>query len=209
MYKRQHLCAQTDIPLVHLSTDYVFDGTKTTPYVEIDPVAPLGVYGHTKLAGEHAVAEAGPKHIILRTAWVISPFGHNFAKTMLRLASNRGHLNVVDDQYGTPTYAPHLAIAILRLLKHIANSSAADIPWGIYHAAGRGEATWCDLARTIFEISSARGGPHATVDAITTAEYPTPAKRPMNSRLNTEKLEKTFVYIYRIGKTAPLNVCRL
>lgn len=185
-------CSEINVPLIHISTDYVFDGAKDTAYLETDPVGPLGVYGRTKLAGERAVAAKLKRHIILRTSWVYSPFGQNFVKTMLRLAGERETLNVVDDQVGTPTYAPHLAEAIIEILKRIKTTPARQVPWGLYHVAGQGETTWCGLARTVFEISTAHGGPAAHVDAITTAEYPTAARRPANSRLNCDKLERVF-----------------
>lgn len=184
-------CAQTGRPLIHISTDYVFDGTAPGPYAEDDPVAPLGVYGASKLAGEDFVRAACPNHVILRTAWVVSPFGHNFVKTMLRLAETREELGVVDDQRGSPTYAPHLADAILGIAAQVADGSG-DGPWGTYNAAGTGEATWCDVAREVFEHSARLGGPSATVRPITTADYPTPAQRPANSRLDCSRMAATF-----------------
>ena len=177
--------------LIHVSTDYVFDGTKSTPYVENDPTAPLGAYGRSKLAGEEAVRAATARHIILRTAWVHSPFGANFVKTMLRLAADRPEVRVVDDQIGSPTYAPHLAEAILAIARTaIADSGAAR--FGTYHAAGAGEVTWCGMAREVMRVSASLGGPSANVAAITTAEYPTPARRPANSRLDCTKLATVF-----------------
>lgn len=178
------------VPLIHLSTDYVFDGSKTSPYVETDPVAPLGVYGRSKLDGERRVASACPRHIILRTAWVHSPFGSNFVKTMLRLAGSWPDVAVVDDQIGSPTFAPHLAEAILEIARLV--RSRGSPPWGIYHAAGSGGVTWCGLAREIFAVSASQGGPVAAVRAITTAEFPTPARRPANSRLDCTLLSRTF-----------------
>ncbi len=185
-------CSARNLPLIHISTDYVFDGTKAGAYAESDPVAPLGVYGHTKLAGEQAIAEVLDRFVILRTAWVFSPYGHNFVKTMLRLAGERDHLNVVDDQHGSPTYAPHLADAIVRIAGRMLDGVGSNEITGVYHAAGEGETTWCGLARAVFEESQKLGGPIATVGAITTEEYPTPAKRPANSRLATDKLAETF-----------------
>ena len=177
--------------LIHVSTDYVFDGTKTTPYVEDDPTAPLGAYGRSKLAGEVAVRAATARHIILRTAWVHSPFGANFVKTMLRLAADRPEVRVVDDQIGSPTYAPHLADAILAISRAaIVDQDGAR--YGTYHAAGSGAVTWCGMAREVMRISASLGGPSATVTAITTAEYPTPARRPANSRLDCTKLATAF-----------------
>lgn len=184
-------CNEAGVPLVHVSTDYVFDGTKDAPYIEADPVAPLGVYGQSKLAGEQAIAAALPEHVILRTAWLFSPYGDNFVKTMLRLAGDRDSLNVITDQQGCPTYAPHLADGIVRILERIA-TARDDVQWGVYHAAGQGETTWCDLSRAVFEESARHGGPTATVTGIITAEYPTPAKRPANSRLNSSRLGEAF-----------------
>jgi len=177
--------------LIHVSTDYVFDGTKATPYVEDDPTAPLGAYGRSKLAGEEAVRAATARHIILRTAWVHSPFGANFVKTMLRLAADRPEVRVVDDQIGSPTYAPHLAEAILAISRTaLADADAAR--FGTYHAAGTGEVTWCGMAREVMRVSASLAGPSANVTAITTAEYPTPARRPANSRLDCTKLATAF-----------------
>jgi dTDP-4-dehydrorhamnose reductase len=183
-------CSSRAIPFIHVSTDYVFDGSKSSPYSETDPVAPLGAYGRSKLDGEQRVAAACPKHIILRTAWVFSPYGQNFVKTMLRLASSRPEISVVDDQIGNPTYAPHLAAAIVQVAQAAAHRE--DVPWGIYHAVGSGEVTWCGLAREVFAVSKSLGGPKADVRAITTADYPTPARRPANSRLECTRLRDAF-----------------
>lgn len=180
------------LPVVHVSTDYVFDGSKSEPYLETDPVAPLGVYGASKLDGERRVAQANPRHLIVRTAWVVSPFGANFVKTMLRLAAERPRLRVVDDQIGTPTYAPDLARALIAMAGQGAQHPAGDVLWGVYHAANGGETTWCGLARRVMERARSRGLPSAPVDAIMTADYPTPARRPANSRLDTGKLTRVF-----------------
>ena len=184
-----HRCG---LPVLHISTDYVFDGEKASPYAEGDATSPLGAYGESKLAGEAAVANANPRHVILRTAWVHSPFGKNFVKTMLRLAETRDELGVVDDQVGSPTYAPDLAKAILDVAAAIATRSASTDGWGIYHAAGSGETTWCGMAREVFDQARQHGLPDANVRAITTADYPTPAARPKNSRLDCGKLEAQF-----------------
>ncbi len=183
-------CATRSLPIIHVSTDYVFDGSKPSAYREADPVSPLGAYGRSKLEGERRVAAACPQHVILRTAWVFSPYGQNFVKTMLRLAESRPEISVVDDQIGSPTYAPHLAAAILEVARSLARPEA--VTWGIYHAAGSGEATWCGLAREALGVSERLGGPTATVRAITTAEYPTPARRPANSRLDCTRLKAAF-----------------
>jgi dTDP-4-dehydrorhamnose reductase len=182
--------AARGIPIIHLSTDYVFDGNKTTPYVETDATGPLGVYGRTKLAGEQAVAAANPRHIIVRTAWVHSPFGQNFTKTMLRLAGERTELRVVGDQVGTPTYALHLATALLDIAAAIVGTPADDRRYGIYHAAGSGETSWHGLATHIVAASGKAN--NVQVLPIATAAYPTPAKRPVNSRLDCSKLQTTF-----------------
>jgi dTDP-4-dehydrorhamnose reductase len=186
------VCSERTLPLIHLSTDYVFDGKKNSPYNERDLVAPVGVYGRSKLEGERLVAKACPCHVILRTAWVFSPYGHNFVKTMLRLASSRKELGIVDDQQGNPTYAPHLAEVILAIAARLAESNRDGGPWGIYHSVGTGEATWCELAREVFRCSENFGGPTATVNGITTAEYPTAAARPANSRLECTKLQRDY-----------------
>jgi dTDP-4-dehydrorhamnose reductase len=183
-------CAAHAVPLIHLSTDYVYDGRKPSPYMESDPTGPVSAYGRSKLAGEQAVADACPRHIIVRTAWVHSPYGANFTKTMLRLAATRAELGVVDDQQGNPTYAPHLAAAILGIAEQIGHGS--DAAWGVYHAAGSGTTTWCGFAREIFAVSARAGGAAAAVKPITTAEYPTPARRPANSRLDCSKLSAAF-----------------
>lgn len=186
------LCEQYLIPLIHVSTDYVYDGTKQTPYLESDPLAPLGIYGASKLKGEQKVAACCARHIILRTAWVYSPFGNNFVKTMLRLAENHKEISVVGDQIGSPTYAPHLARAIIKIAKQVVNEGKNSNFWGIYHASGSGEASWYEFANEIFKNSATYSAQAPTVKQITTSEYPTPAKRPANSRLDCTKLQKIF-----------------
>ncbi len=182
--------AKAGLPMLHLSTDYVFDGAKPAPYVETDPTAPLGVYGRSKLAGEVAVAQANPAHLILRTAWVYSAFGKNFAKTMLRVAETRTELGVVQDQIGNPTSAHDIAVALLKLAETIAAKPQQS--WGTYHLTARGDASWADFAAEIFDVSAKHGGPVAAVKRITTEDYPTPTRRPANSRLDCARLEKTF-----------------
>lgn len=182
--------AQLDIPVIHLSTDYVFDGKKSEPYLESDSVSPTSVYGHTKLAGEHAVAQATTNHVILRTAWVYSPFGRNFLKTMLQLGESRDQINVVDDQIGNPTSALDIADAILAVADNLLANDAADFR-GIFHMAGAGAASWADFASEIFSASRNCGGPAAIVKRIPSSAYPTPARRPSNSRLDCSKLERT------------------
>lgn len=184
--------AARGIPIIHISTDYVFDGAKPTPYVESDAPAPLNVYGRSKLAGEEAVAAANPRHVILRTAWVHSPFGANFVKTMLRLAASRPRIEVVDDQHGTPTYAPHLAAVIIDVAHALVRGGEGAVASGIYHATAAGGTTWCGLAREIFACSADLGGPKAEVAPIPTSGYPTPARRPARSLLDSSKLARTF-----------------
>jgi dTDP-4-dehydrorhamnose reductase len=179
-------------PIVHLSTDYVFDGNKLDAYVETDETNAESTYGQSKLAGEIAVAAANPRHLILRTSWVYSAHGANFVKTMLRLAAERPELRVVADQHGNPTFADDLAAAILDLLTRHESPDLRDIPWGVYHTAGTGETTWHGFAGHIVAEAAKLGRPSVTVQAITTAEFPTPAKRPTNSRLNCGKLSETF-----------------
>lgn len=179
------LAADRHIPLIHLSTDYVFDGFADRPYREDDPVAPRSAYGRTKAAGEAAVAAEGGRAIIARTAWVYSPFGKNFVKTMLRVGATRDTLNVVDDQHGNPTCALDLADAIIALAER-----AERWPPGpdIVHMAAEGDTTWFHFARAIFAETPYR----PVVNAITTAEYPTSAKRPANSRLDCSKLFELY-----------------
>lgn len=184
--------AQVGAPVIHLSTDYVFDGTKAAPYVEDDPANPQGVYGRSKLAGEVAVAAANPRALILRTAWVFAPYGGNFVRTMLRLAAERDRLRVVDDQVGCPTYAPHIAAAILSICGRIADGGWREAYAGVTHLAGPNAVSWCAFARKIVAGSAARGGRSVPVDAIATADYPTAAKRPANSRLDATRLAKVF-----------------
>lgn len=188
--------ARLGVPVIHISTDYVFDGSKDGAYVETDATAPLGVYGASKLAGEQAVAAANPRHLILRTAWAYSPFGKNFVKTMLRLASDRDEIAVVADQWGNPTSAFDLADAILLSVAMLHGAKGFE-GYGIYHLAGTGETNWSGFARHILGTSKAHGGPYARVRDITTADYPTKARRPANSRLSTTKFAATF------GWTAP------
>jgi dTDP-4-dehydrorhamnose reductase len=181
--------AELGVPVVHLSTDYVFDGEKASPYVETDPAGPVGAYGRTKLAGEQALAAATPNHAILRTAWVYSPFGKNFVKTMLRLAETRDTVDVVADQVGNPTSALDIADAMLTVAGNLLASDDAALR-GVFHMTGAGDAAWADFSEEIFRLSAAFGGPSAQVERIPTSAYPTPARRPKNSRLDCTKLER-------------------
>jgi len=184
--------AAAGAPVIHLSTDYVFDGKKQTPYVETDPTNPLNVYGESKLAGEIAVVSCASNHVILRTSWVCSPIGHNFVKTMLRLAHDRDEIAVVDDQWGCPTFAADLAAAIMIVGDTLASTDDRSRLSGIYHASSAGETTWCGFAREIMAQSVAKGGPACRVRAIATSEYATLARRPANSRLDCSKLKRVF-----------------
>lgn len=179
------------VPLVHLSTDFVFDGTNPAPYVETDPTGPLGVYGASKLAGEQAVLAAYPDTVVLRTAWVFSRFGANFVKTMLRLAADRDEIGVVADQVGNPTGAIHIADGVLRVIERRAADPAPALG-GVFHMTAQGATSWAGFAEAIFAASAKAGGPTARVRAIATADYPTPARRPANSRLDCGKLESLY-----------------
>ncbi|WP_246731440.1 dTDP-4-dehydrorhamnose reductase [Methylocapsa sp. S129] len=176
--------AQVGAPIIHFSTDYVFDGSKGAPYVESDPTRPLGVYGRSKLAGEAAVAEANSRAIILRTAWVCSSGGANFLNTMLRLAASRDELGVVNDQRGAPSFAADIAGATAQIAANILDTPDDPSLYGTFHLTSAGETTWCGFARSIFEGSAVRSGPHARVKPIATADYPTRAQRPADSRLD-------------------------
>ena len=192
------------IPLIQVSTDYVFDGAKTSAYVETDPVGPLGVYGASKLAGELAVRQGNPRSVVLRTAWVLSVHRTNFLKTMLRLAADRPALRVVGDQHGCPTSARDIAAALKTItLRMIADE---DAPTGVYHFVNSGETTWAGLASEIFALSAASGGPSATVEAIASSEYPTPARRPTNSRLSTDKLTRDYAIAPRPWQAAVAEI---
>lgn len=182
-------CREAGVPLIHLSTDYVFDGEKTGAYREDDPVAPLGVYGASKEAGERAVRAALPQHVIVRTAWVYSAHGRNFVTTMLRLAGERPVLRVVADQCGSPTSAADLAAALSAIAVRLAAGNAA---WGTYHFANAGRVSWHGFAEAIFELAASWRGPPPRVEAIATADYPTPARRPKNSLLDCRRIRRTF-----------------
>jgi dTDP-4-dehydrorhamnose reductase len=177
--------------IIHFSTDYVFDGRKTTPYVETDPIAPLGIYGQTKALGEHLVAAANPRHIILRTAWVFSPFGSNFVRTILRLLGEREELQIVADQHGTPTYAPDLADVVLHIVQKLSGSPDSDC-FGVFHASNTGSTTWFEFARAINAAASRHGATQRTIRPISTNEYPTRARRPGYSALATDKLKNIY-----------------
>ena len=179
------------IPLVHISTDYVFDGKKGSPYVEQDEVAPLNAYGRSKLAGERGVQAASPRHVILRTSWVYSPYRKNFVRTILRLAGERDRLTVVADQRGCPTAASDIAAACLDIAMRCA-SEPERAPYGIFHFAGAGEATWFEFAKAIVEMSTERTGRSAQVVPIRTVDYPTPAARAADTRLDCSLIGRVY-----------------
>lgn len=185
------LCARAGIPLIHISTDYVFDGDKGEPYLETDPTGPTGVYGATKLAGEEAVLAACPRAIVLRTSWVYSAAGKNFVRTMLGAAQKVDRLRVVGDQKGCPTSARDLAAAILAVAARV-REGWRDEYRGVFHAAGDGWTTWHGLASAVFEVAGPLGHKVPAIEAIRTEEWPTPAKRPADSRLDCGKLARVF-----------------
>jgi dTDP-4-dehydrorhamnose reductase len=180
--------AEQGIPLLHISTDYVFDGTRDGAYRETDPVGPTGVYGASKLAGEEAVRAAHARHIILRTSWVYAPQAGNFVATMLRLAAERPELRVVDDQRGGPTEASAIADALLRIVAQLGQGE----PWGTYHFSGAPAVTWFGFAREIVAAAAPRLRTIPKVTPIRTEDYPTPARRPANSVLDCRKIEVQF-----------------
>lgn len=177
------------IPLLHVSTDYVFDGQGVKPYEPTDRTSPQSVYGASKRAGEMALEDVCPQHVILRTAWVFSEYGNNFVKTMLRVGQERDALNIVADQYGCPTYAGDLAQALLTLCNKI--DQGESLPWGVYHFCGDVPTSWHGFARVIFALALEKGllNKAPTLTAISTALYPTPAKRPEYSVLSCETLQ--------------------
>jgi dTDP-4-dehydrorhamnose reductase len=176
------VCKKFDTTLLHISTDFVFDGQKKTPYAETDATNPQGVYAQTKLDGEKAITDTLKQHFIIRTSWVYSRYGNNFMKTMLRLAAERTSLSVVDDQIGTPTSATDLAQALLQIIQ------SGKRAYGIYHFSNDGVTSWCDFAREIFAVN----GCEIQLNPIPTAAYPTPAKRPAYSVLDKTKIQQTF-----------------
>jgi dTDP-4-dehydrorhamnose reductase len=183
-------CLGAKAVLLHVSTDYVFDGGKNAPYLADDATGPLNIYGESKLAGEVAVRSMLERHVILRTSWVFSAHGQNFVKTMLRLASERDELRVVADQLGRPTPAADLAEAIWRIVSQL--QTAGTVPWGTYHYAGAGSVSWHQFAEAIVAEQSPFTGKTPPVRPISTADFPTPARRPMVSMLDTSSFEATF-----------------
>lgn len=207
------LCSRFDIPLLHVSTDYVFDGNKKTPYLETDQTNPAGVYGQTKLNGELAVQRHCPKHIILRTAWVFSEYGNNFMKTMLRLAKERDTLGVVADQFGCPTYAGDIAKALISIAQQLHNTeqnkSGLQAHYGVYHYAGNEAVSWHGFAMAIFEQAHQLGVLERipTVNAISTDAYPTPAKRPAYSVLSMAKIGGDYGVVSSDWRVAVSHCC--
>lgn len=182
-----HIAAALKAPLIHLSTDYVFAGDKAAPYAENDQADPINVYGRSKLAGEKAIIAEWADHAILRTSWVYSPYGSNFVRTMLRLSEGQNEVRVVNDQLGSPTYAPEIARAILAIAARLREDRSEHLR-GIFNLTASGETTWAGFAEAIFSGLALRHGPTVKVNAIPTVEYPTLARRPANSRLSGEKL---------------------
>ncbi len=184
--------ATVNAALIHLSTDYVFDGRKAGAYVEDDPVNPVNVYGASKRAGEMAALEGNARTLVLRTSWVYSPWGRNFVLTMLKLAGERTRLRVVDDQRGKPTSALDLADACLAAGARLAETPAESPLWGLYHYAASGTCSWADFAAEIFEQAGRRGGPMPEIERVGSADYPSTAPRPANSALDCTRFETTF-----------------
>jgi dTDP-4-dehydrorhamnose reductase len=190
--------ALRQVPVIQISTDYVFDGTKRGAYVETDPIAPLGVYGETKAAGEAMVRQANPRHFILRTSWLYGRFGANFLKTILHLSRTRKELRIVADQRGCPTSTQDLAEAVFAIDRALARGI-----WhpGTYHFAGHGATTWHGFATAIVEAQAQATGRRPKVSAIATADYPTPARRPANSELDSSRFASVFGYRARDWQT--------
>jgi dTDP-4-dehydrorhamnose reductase len=184
--------ARRNLPIIHISSSYVFDGRKASPYVETDETAPSTIYGKSKLAGEAEVRRANPKHIILRTEWIHSPFGRCFVSNILQRAQLGIPLKVVNDQYGNPTYAPHLVDVILEVAAYLTSRPQKNIPWGVFHAAGSGTATWYDVAEEVLVKSEQMTELSFDLSAIPSAEYSTRTQRSPNSQLDCLKLEQIF-----------------
>lgn len=198
--------ARLGVPLVHVSTDYVFSGELDRPYLEDDPTGPINVYGRTKLGGERVIAELNPAHVIIRASWIVSPFRTNFIKTMLRLAADRDVIRVIDDQIGGPTSADDLAQALLTIIhRHV---RTADLEVGIFHFSNLGAASWADLAETVMTCAHALGGVNARIERIKSVEYTTKARRPRNSRLDTQKIRDSYGLLARNWQEAVANIVK-
>ena len=183
--------AALNVPLLHLSTDYVFDGRLDRSYQEEDETNPISVYGRSKLIGEEKIRAAHANHVILRTAWIYSPFGANFVKTMLRLGAERDEVRVVDDQIGNPTNALDIAEGLIEIATRLKTDPAMSLR-GTFHLTGEGAASWADMAEFIFELAAGYGRKPVSVHRITTQEYPTATKRPANSRLDNTKIDRIY-----------------
>lgn len=202
------IACELDIPVLHVSTDYVFDGTAALPYTELDQPAPLNVYGRSKLAGETAVLDSGARAIVLRTSWVFSPFGHNFVKTVLRLGETRDRLSIVSDQLGGPTPAHDIAVTLLTLARQLIHSPKT--PSGLYHYSGQPATSWAEFATAIFDGADwlAR---KPGISLIPTSDYPTPAQRPLYSVLDCARLDRDYGIAqpdWRAGLARVLNILR-
>jgi dTDP-4-dehydrorhamnose reductase len=197
VHEMAQACAELNVPLVHYSTDYVFNGRKSEPYAETDAPAPLSMYGRSKLAGEQAAAMC-PKHLVLRTSWVFGPHGGNFLRTILRLAQERESLDVVADQIGAPTATALIVSASLTALDRMRDAPADDLRWGVYHLTAAGAVSWCDYARSIVHEAGQTGASlrltESAIHAIASSAYVTAAERPLNSRLDCSKFQATFDY---------------
>jgi len=184
--------ARRQVPIIHISTSYVFDGHKSSSYIETDFTQPSTIYGKSRLVGELAVQSANPKHVILRTEWIFSPFGRCFVSNILQRAQLAMPLKVVNDQYGNPTYTPHLVDAIVAVALQLTAQPEEEKPWGIYHAAGSGTATWYEVAQEVLSASEQLAKLSVSLEPIPSAEYATRTARPPNSKLDCSKLERTF-----------------
>ncbi|WP_339742477.1 dTDP-4-dehydrorhamnose reductase [uncultured Maricaulis sp.] len=185
-------CNQRNLPLIHVSTDYVFDGSREGyAYQPGDPVAPTGVYGASKLAGERALAETHAQSVIVRTSWIYSPHGHNFVKTMLKVGADRDELRIVSDQHGCPTSAADLAAALLSVARRVLEDPVPEC-WGVFHFCGAGATSWFGFSREIFDLAARRGFNSPRLVPVSTAEYPTPAKRPANSVLDCARIGEIY-----------------
>lgn len=197
--------AEIGVPFIQLSTDYVFHGSGKSAWRETDAVRPINAYGRTKAEGEAQVLVADARHAVVRTSWVVSPFGHNFVKTMLRLASERDEIAVVDDQRGCPTSALDLADGLLQLAPLAVTGKAS----GIFHLAARGTASWAELAEHVMQCSAAAGGPSASIRPIETADFPTPAVRPAHSVLDCGKAEKELGIVLPHWRDSVSNIVQI
>lgn len=189
------------VPFVHVSTDYVYDGRKSDPYIEADEATPLNTYGRSKLEGEREVLREHPGALILRSSWIYSPFGKNFLTTMLRIGTERSSLQVVDDQLGNPTSALDLATALLKIAPRL-----REEPGGLYHLAGSGSASWYEFANFIFAVSKGLGGPSPLVETVSSRSYPSSALRPSNSRLDCTAFEQRFGFGLRDWRVGTMDV---